>query len=496
MNLLNLIKCYEIQKTGPIITTATLLPDNWLGEFYTLLINLLKKRNPISAAEEKPILNALKNHVAIGSTPDCQSQIRASLAIIYTIFKRSEIMFDEKCKIALSIKADVDKASPAFADALNFLITMLATPQNLGELMDKLRFNMVDKIAKELHAKNLLETSLESRVFKLANRTGFKVGPISEDSIYNRPPKSAITDEDLQQIIQTQLNNHFQFFALMNGLQKELEVLVTAHGHIKNAGEHDPRALNSFQYCIKRIIPSFEMQIVRDIPWQQVKKALLEQLMKEGYLRLLHPENESAFLLATLFPDPNSPQDMSAQNKCLSLLIVNGYELAQCLEFFDAWTVDQKLSLLHAYLQDKPLEQQQEALAILHLKAPELVDLFKTQPSLYSSNPSTKQELLRTATVKNLSDVLNLTQTESKKTSTTTIKFFENTNSEARKSVEYNIDGNLVQLIGFGDIVNRNVEQGLSSSIFITFCKNKIADRRKCCGRTQNASISKAPTKK
>src|SRR3990167_2201302 len=106
---------------------------------------------------------------------------------------------------------------------------------------------------------------------------------------------------------------------------------------------------------------------VIDLNWRNVKRALLQQLIEEDYVRLSQEDVASI---------------LNEDAKTLMPLISNHYELAACLQFFSEWSLEKKSALVLTYLESKSPSAQKEILTILYNEAPQLTAQLKTEPCL------------------------------------------------------------------------------------------------------------------
>lgn len=391
MPLLNLNKCYTQQKQRLTITVPETLPDDWLTEFYTLLSKQLKLNDEtkqeyfdhntnkvIFLTDKERFFKELDRHVGEQSTYSLKRRLIESLATLYSLFKHQNTTYEQKHLIASRIAEDVSQCSPGFTNRVNYVISRFNNPQNMDELIAQVRFNLVDRIASIIAAKNTQGIHVHNRVIEVARGAGFGVWPINTDDLYLGTGSDDLSDETIIKTVQTGFNNHFQLFALVNALSEQIEALIASHGYQGkrelNTGylfkEYEP-----FIECIKRFIPIetealFELNEqsnkIININWRYVKRALLHQLRADDYVTLSKEE-------AALF-------DGDEQN--LTPLIPHGYELAQCLEFYSEWRMEQKEALVLAYLKNKSPKEQIEELTILHNEAPLLTAQLKKEPSL------------------------------------------------------------------------------------------------------------------
>lgn len=400
MPQLNQNKCYAQQKQHLAITVPATLSADWLSKFYTLLsvqlqLDDVQKHEDydyqadtaIFLTEKERFFKALDEHVGEQSTYSSKSEVLKSLATLYTVFTHPKATHEVKQLIASRIKEDVSQCSPGFANRVNYLIIGLNAPQNRDELLANVRFALVDRIAGIMAAKNAEGIHVHNRVIAVAQSAGFGVWPINTGDVYLRAGSSDITDETIIQRVQTGFANHFQLFGLVNALREQLVALIAKHGYTGKRALDSEYALEEykkFHECIKLFIPIsmealFEIDPdsskILDIDWQQVKQALLQELRANEYVTL---SKEEASLLDNLLLDKHR----SFNEKALPVLIPHGYELAQCLEFFSAWSIQQKAAFVLAYLKNKSLSEQKDILAILHNEAPQLTVQLKKERNL------------------------------------------------------------------------------------------------------------------
>ncbi|WP_133130779.1 hypothetical protein [Legionella yabuuchiae] len=402
MPILNPDKCYTQQPQRLAIEVPTTLPDDWRTEFYALLSAQLKLNDDKAQAQEdfdhqtnqvvlltekEQFYKELDRHVGPQSTYSLKPQLQESLGTLYVLFTHPKTTYEQKQLIASRIKEDVDQCSPGFTDRVNFTITLFNMPQTRDELIAQVRFKLVDRIAGIIAAKNPQGIHVHNRVIEVARNAGFGVWPINTKDFYSHVGSQNLSDEDIIRRIETGFTNHFQLFALVNALRDELEALIVQHGYQgKRDLENEYKMEEYAKFCesIKRFIPIPMGELletdtlsgkVTDINWQNVKHHLLQQLRDENYVTL---SQEEAVLLDGLLLDENRLLDLTT----LNTLIPQGYELVQCLEYFSEWSMEQKASLVSAYLNDKSPNAQKEVLAILHNEAPQLTAQLKKERNL------------------------------------------------------------------------------------------------------------------
>lgn len=327
------------------------------------------------------------------STYTLKAQLLESLATLYYLFIHPKITNEQKNFIASRVAEDVSACSPGFNDRVNYVIICLNNPENLAELVAQARFNLADKIANQIAQNNPQGVHVHTRAMEVARNAGFGVWSINKNDIYLHTGSSNLSDEDIINTLRIGFERHFQFFGLINAQRNVIEALNAVGGY---NGKRDSGYVigeyTKFLECVSRFIPcNLEELFTRnsdeitednwlaadkiiDINWQFIKSALLKRLIDEGYVTL--SAQESALL--NLLVQNEIPED---ENTLLSL-IPDGYELAQCLEFFSECSKEQKAALVLAYLQIKTPNEQKELLNILKNEVPQLTSQLLTHPSL------------------------------------------------------------------------------------------------------------------
>ena len=400
MPILNSDRCYTQQPKRLPITIPTAMPSDWLSHFYAQLSETLNLDDTLKQevfdyrihdvrllTEKERFFNELDRHVGATSIYSFKPQLLESLSTLYCIFNDSKTSDAQKRMIASRIAEDVSQCSPGFTNRVNFVITLFNMPQNIDELMAKARFNLVDRIAGIMAAQNPQGIHVHNRVIELARVAGFGVWPINTDDVYAHSGSYHLSDEEIISRVQTGFDNHFQLFALVNALCEQLEALLADHGYQGKRAleeEYKAEAYAKFMECINYFIPIPMGELlesdptsgkVTNIHWPHVKRALLQRLRTEDYVRF---SEEETVLLDKLLRDETTSLDSDTLNR----LIPQGYELAQCLACFSEWSMEQKAALVGAYLKDKSPHDQKEVLAILHQEAPQLTAELKKEPSL------------------------------------------------------------------------------------------------------------------
>lgn len=400
MPILNPDKCYTQQPRRSAITEPKDLPDNWLADFYEGLSVQLKLDNKRKQevfnhqtnqvdllTEKKWFFKELDRHVGKQATYSLKSQLLKSLSTLYSLFVDSKTTHEQKQLVASRIAEDVNQCSPGFTNRVNFLITLFNMPQNMDELIGQVRFNLVDRIASIIAAKNPQGIHVHNWVIEVARNAGFGVWPINTKDVYSHVGSQNLSDEDIIRRIQTGFANHFQLFALVNALCDEMKALIVPHGYqgkVDLEHEYTKDACEKFCECLHLFIPIPTEELleideasykVTNINWRWVKWGLLQQLREEGYVTLSQDE---ATLLDGLLRDENGVLD----SKTLNTLIPHDYELVQFLEFFSEWSMEQKAALVSVMLHNKSPNEQKEVLAILYNEAPLLMAQLKKEPNL------------------------------------------------------------------------------------------------------------------
>lgn len=398
MPILNPDKCYTEQPKRLPITMPKAMPSDWLSDFYALLseqLNLddtMKQEvyygtNELLLTEKERFFRELDRHAGATSSYSFKPQLLESLSTLYLLFKDSKTSDAQRRMIASRIAEDVSQCSPGFTNRVNFVITLFNMPQNIDELMAQVRFNLVDRLAAILAAKNPQGIHVHNRVIELARVAGFGVWPLNTDDVYAHSGSYNLSDDAIISHVQTGFANHFQLFALLNALREQLEALLAVHGYQGKrelGSEYTAEAYAKFHECINYFIPIPMGDLLESDPtsgkvinihWSHVKRALFQTLRTEDYVRL--SEAETALLDKLLLDEATS-----LDSATLSSLIPQGYELVQCLACFSEWSMEQKAALVGAYLKDKSPHDQKEVLAILHDEAPQLTAQLKKEPSL------------------------------------------------------------------------------------------------------------------
>jgi len=393
MPILNPNKCYAQQPKTLVITLPATLPAKWLTDFCELLAVQLKldddktshevfnhQTNQVDLLTKKEIFfKELNRHAGENSGYSKKSQLLESLSTLYAIFTHPKTSNEQKSLIALRIAEDVKECSPGFHDRVNYVIILFNMPQNLAQLMAQARFKLADRIAGILASKSAQGVHVHNRVIQVAHEAGFGVWPINTNDLYYGTGSSDLSDADIIKRLQTGFDNHFQLFALLNALCEQIEALIAVHGYQGKSelgNEYENEAYEKFCECCNYFIPSemgelLEIDItsgkVIDLNWRHVKRALLQKLIEEDYVRLSQEEVASI---------------LKEDAQTLMPLISNHYELAACLQFFSVWSLEKKSALVLTYLQSQSPSAQTEILTIIYNEAPQLTAQLKTEPRL------------------------------------------------------------------------------------------------------------------
>ena len=244
MPILNPDKCYTQQPKRLPITMPEAMPSDWLSDFYALLREQLNLDDTVKQAvfdyrthdmrpltEKERFFNELDRHAGATSSYSLKPQLLESLSTLYLLFKDSKTSDDQRRLIASRIAEDVSQCSPGFINRVNFILSLFNMPQNIDELMAQVRFNLVDRIAGILAAKNPQGIHVHNRVIELARVVGFGVWPLNTGDVYAHSGSYNLSDADIISRVQTGFANHFQLFGLLNGLREQLEALLADHGY-------------------------------------------------------------------------------------------------------------------------------------------------------------------------------------------------------------------------------------------------------------------------
>lgn len=395
MPILNPNKCYAQQPKTLVITAPESLPAAWLTDFYEGLAVQLQldddktmhevfnhATNQVELLTRKEIFfKELNRHAGENSGYSKKSQLLESLSTLHAIFTHPKTSNEQKSLIALRIAEDVKECSPGFHDRANYVLILFNMPQNLAQLAAQARFKLADRIAGILASKSAQGIHVHNRVIQVAHEAGFGVWPINTNDLYYSTGSSNLSDEDIINRLKTGFDNHFQLFALLNALCEQIEALIAVYGYQgkhESDNEYVKETYEKFCECCNRFIPSTMEELLEidttsgkviDLNWQTVKRALLQQLIDEDYIRL-SPEDVASIL--------------NEDTNTLMPLISNHYELAASLQFFSEWSLEKKSVLVLAYLQSQSPSAQKEILTILHNEAPQLTSQLKTEPRLQS----------------------------------------------------------------------------------------------------------------
>lgn len=399
MPIINVEKCYEEQSQHKIIAADNPLPKNWLSHFFQSLSEQLEfdptkiyyvfdsaTETNIEVTGQALFIKHLNRHAGEQSVYTHKTTLLQSLGILYNIFTDTKTKPYHRKFIAIQLNEEVRECTPGFHNRVQTLLIQFNTPyRTLPDLIADLRFKLMDKIASIIAANHLEGIHLHNRVSLLATKAGYGVSPINANDVYFMARSKTISDDDIQSALSRGFHNHFQLFALLNGLTDHLKRLVQELGYTAKP-TYTFREAETIHACIQRFIPmtmddlferDSETLEALDICWKKVKKTLYEKLINEAYFSL-HP-SETA-LLECFFSGQIILSD--SDTTPLSLLIPQAYELAQCLEFFNEWDIGQKATLVSAYLFGKSTDVQKNILDILYNEAPLLTNQLKNEPNL------------------------------------------------------------------------------------------------------------------
>lgn len=376
MPILNRKQCYEQQPKTLVITAPASLPVHWLTDFYELLAAQLQLDELTAKGK---FFKELNRHAGENSSFSKKSQLIESLSLLYAIFTHPETSNEQKSLIASRIAEDVEKCSPGFTNRVNYAILLFNTPQNLAQLVAQARFKLVDRIAGILASESAQGVHVHNRVIQVAHEARFGIWPINTNDLYYSTGSRNLSGEGIVKRLKTGFDHHFQLFALLNALCEQIEALIAVHGYQGKrelSDTYENEAYEKFCECCKRFIPSEIGELLEidttsgkviDLNWQHVKRALLQQLREEDYVRLSQEDVTSI---------------LNEDAKTLIPLISNHYELAASLQFFSEWNLEKKSDLVLVYLQSQSSTAQEEILTILYNETPQLTAQLKTEPRL------------------------------------------------------------------------------------------------------------------
>ncbi|HHT0594102.1 TPA: hypothetical protein ACTXXA_002319 [Legionella anisa] len=198
MPILNPNKWYTQQPKRLTITVPTTLPYHWLADFYTLLSVQLKLNDKtkqevfdqqtnavLLLTEKEQFFKELDRHVGEQSTYSLKSHLVESLSTLYFLFTNPKTTNEQKQLIASRIAEDVGQCSQGFTNRVNYIISRFNMPQNMDELIAQVRFNLVDRLASIIAAKNPQGIHVHNRVIEVARGAGFGVWPINTGDVYS-----------------------------------------------------------------------------------------------------------------------------------------------------------------------------------------------------------------------------------------------------------------------------------------------------------------------
>lgn len=370
MPTLNPNKCYAQQPQRLVITAPESLPATWLTDFYALLAMQLRLDDETAvvadfdyATNQDVMLTAkvkffkeLNRHAGERSNYTHKSNLLESLAKLYAVFTHPNTTHEQKNFIAGRIAEDVAECSPGFHDRVSFTLIRLNIPRNLDELLAQVRFNLVDKIAHFLADKSAQGIHVHARTNKLAQAAGFGVWTINENDTYERVGSSDTSDKTIIQKVREGFNHHFQCVAIINALCEEIKALIAPLGYNgkRKTGEAYQNGEDDKFFEVLSLFISIDKDMtfernddkVSDINWQYVRTTFFQTLSAEGYIILSQEENA---LLDGLLQTESKPWDTSS----LYQLIPDAYELAESLQFFSSWSLEQKATLVLTYLESQ-----------------------------------------------------------------------------------------------------------------------------------------------
>ena len=396
MPIIDTNKCYAQQPQRKIPVPEN-LSDQWPTKFCELLATQLQLNNTVKLevldheteelillTEKEIFFKDFNRHVGPKSSYSLKSKLLESLLTLYGSFIDLTTTATQKTMVACQVQAGIADCTPGFHDGINFTIFLFYMPQNMDELLARVRFSLVDEIAKATAQTNTQGKHVHARFFVVAQAYGYGVWAINPDDIYLHTGSADLSDQDIAKKLAEGFTTHYGLFGILNAMRDQIKTLLIPQGYIgrnEDKEGYKGEVYLKFIELFKRFITIdsdelFEMsttQKIVDINWKNVNGALFKKFYEEGYVDL---SAEEATLLAS-FP-------FSLDSTARNTLIPSGHELAECLIFFSNWTIEQKVALVSAYLKDKSKNEQKEILAILSNEAPQLTTQLKTHADLQS----------------------------------------------------------------------------------------------------------------
>lgn len=340
------------------VTIASTLPADWLTQLGKLIADDILK---LSAGQKADFLHHLKRHAGDDSTYSLKAPLHESLKVLYTVLSDATTALDQKQAIALKLVEGAPNCSPGFHDRTNECVISLSIPQSLDELLSIYRQGIVSRAANattdEIHAYN--------RFFVMAQGMGYGVRPLNPNDIY----QGNIADNTIKEKIEQAFAVYYTFFPILNSLHEQINGLVRLRGYNgrRDAGyqyedyhKFDDTFLKPFismtadKLFVTELDENF-VPVILDINWLEVKKVILDIMIKEKYFLL---SAEEITLLDTLTSDN---QSLMALTPASMSLIQTTDDLVCCLTFFSELSLEKKAELVSCYLKDK-LEHDQKAI--------------------------------------------------------------------------------------------------------------------------------------
>ena len=352
---INLDKCLiqlplRLEKLDPAVEVE--MPYGWLTTLGNLIADDILK---ITGDEKASFVKSLERHAGLQSTYALKAELHESLIMIYVKLASAKTSPDQKMALVSKLREGIHNCSPGFHDRVNMAVVSLSNPENLDELLNMQRQDIVSRAASqatdEVHANN--------RFFVIAQGDGYGVRPLNANDVYH----GGIPEETIRSNLKEAFSANYTVFQILNDLQGQLESLVRSKGYRgrldegykeKDAegegyGKFDTRLLNAFididnddLFLQKANADGITFKIV-DINWVNVKKALLKKMRKEGYFVFSSVEEAYLDMMA-------SDQAIKRLSRAEVSLFSTPNELVQALIFFKEWPADKKAILLNDYL--------------------------------------------------------------------------------------------------------------------------------------------------
>ncbi len=289
---------------------------------------------------------------------------------VYTILSDPSLDFNYKLMIAVKINEDLSGCIEGFQIRLNQICNMHFSPQNLDDLLFRIRNALVNQTARQHYGVQLgLHVHIENHFFEIASKHFGVMVLIQADSY-----SSGFSDESVYETLEQTFNQEYSFWGGIKLLIEEMKAVLNTFQY---RGRQRPGSalytiseMERFKEWISQIIHSVanvsmdnfcelhpETADILDINWNTIHQEMFNHLCLNGYIDV--SACELSFIQYMLKDYSTSALDKSLDALEHQLFAChthfNSNDLIHCLDLFFYWTNDKKQQLVDVYTRVKRL---------------------------------------------------------------------------------------------------------------------------------------------